>query len=299
MNTKYIYFTEKPLNCRARNAIAGTVSTTSRRWTVDRDTVLASRAADTAVRTWWADRADEAALALLRLDGARLLGTSITSQTSHSLRLRPQKFQRLSSISADGQHFPTDPADFRAAVLQQARNLYGGRPGIRMDIPRLRLALHGAPHPAETDSPDFPTHMLLLLRPAELSGSLQAPVSPLEMRSLLSSGSPATALDELPRPLLVHSPAHGLAALCHLLQRAHDPPSRLLLTAIHLPLRKKEPAWLLRNSRPVLLQPYLRRLQATAAFRRQQRRLEAHGRVPSEMFAYRKQLAPQQAGLLA
>lgn len=267
---------------------------------MDRDTVLAARAADGAVRTWWADRADEAALALLRLDGARLLGTSITSQTSHSLRLRPQKFQRLCSISADGLHFPTDPAAFRAAVLRQARNLYGGRPGIRMDIPRLRLALRCAPPPAECDTPDFATRMLMLLQPGAPPTPLPAPVSPSEMRDLLSSGSAATALDELPRPLLVHSPAHGLAALCDLLQRAPtDPPSRLLLTAVHLPLRKKEPAWLLRNSRPVLLQPYLRRLQATAVFRRQQRRLEADGRVPSEMYAYRKQLPPQQAGLLS
>ena len=284
---------------RAPDAISGTVCTTSRRWKVDRDTVLATRDADSAVRGWWADRADEATLALLRLDGARLLGTSITSQTGRSLRLKPQKFQRLCSISADGLDFPTDPAAFRAAVLQQARGLYGGRPGIRMDIPRLRLALHMAPQPAERDLPDFATRMLQLLQPDALSLPLQAPVPPDEMRVLLQSGSSATALDELPRPLLAHSPAHGLAALCDLLRRAPDPPSRLLLTAIHLPLRKKEPAWLLRNSRPVLLQPYLRRLQATAVFRRQQRRLEALGMVPSEMFAYRRQLAPQQAGLLA
>ena len=261
------------------------MGTTSQRWTVNRDTVFSSGDTDADVRTWWAYRADEATLALLQLDGARLLGTSITSQMSHSLRFRLQKYQRLCSFTADSQHFPTHPAAFRAAVRQQARNLYGGRPRICTDITRL----HGGPQPAETDSADFATHMLQQQQPSALSRPLPAPVSPSKMCTLLSSGSPATAFDELPRPLLVYSPAHGLAALCNLLQQAHNPPSSLLLTSVHLLWHKKEPPRLLRNSHPVRLQPYLlRSLQATAVFRRQQRRLEGHGRALSEMFAYRK-----------
>jgi hypothetical protein len=140
--------------------------------------------------------------------------------------------------------------------------------------------------------------MLRLLDPDRLDIPLDAPVSEVELRRLLHRGSAATALDELPRPLLQRLPAHGLSAAAHLLQHCGSPPSSLLLTAIHLPLRKKEPAWLLRNSRPVLLQPYLRRLEATAVFQRLIHVLEASGRLPSEMFAYRPQMSAQHAGLL-
>ena len=58
-------------------------------------------------------------------------------------------------------------------MWQQARNLYGRCLGIRMDIPRLR----SGPQPAETDSPDFTTHMQQL-QPSALSRPLQALVSP-------------------------------------------------------------------------------------------------------------------------
>ena len=65
-----------------------------------------------------------------------------------------------------------------------------------------------------------------------------------------------------------------------------------------MPLRKKDPTWLLRNSRPILLEPFLRRLEATAVFRRVLSHLEASGLIPSSMFAYRPQQSPQQAAML-
>lgn len=251
------------------------------------------------LRSWWATRADEATATLLRLESASLLGVNITSQTSHALRLRPQRFSRMASISADGISFPSDPADFRAAVLEQARDLYGSRPGLRMDLARLRPGIAAARLQPHRDSPPYSTLMLLHLRPEALHLPLDQPITSQELRSLLHKGSSATALDELPRPLLRHIPAHGAAVLIHLLDQCPTTSSsHLLHTALHLPLRKKEPAWLLRNSRPVLLQPYLRRLEATAVFRRLLHHLEAGGHIPSEMFAYRSQLSPQQAGLL-
>jgi hypothetical protein len=65
-----------------------------------------------------------------------------------------------------------------------------------------------------------------------------------------------------------------------------------------MPLHKKEPASLLRNSRPVFLQPYLPWLEAIAVFRRLLYHLEAAGYIPSDMFAYPSRRSPQQAGLL-
>jgi hypothetical protein len=285
------------------DSIAGIIPSTSDRWTVDTDILLAAQAPDhqqsDTLRRWWNDKADEATTALLRLDRAALQGVNINDQTARALRLRPQRFQRLSSISADGVTFPTDPDEFRAETFRQARDLYGSRPDLRMDIDRLRCALLADSRPPERDTPDYRSRMLQLLQPEVIHGALLRDISSIEARHLLRKGSDATALDELPRRLLLHLPAHGLAAALHLLRRAPGPPpSDLLLTAIHLPLRKKEPRWLLHNSRPVLLQPYLRRLEATAIFQRQQRALEASGSIPSEMYAYRPQLAPQQAGLL-
>ena len=63
-------------------------------------------------------------------------------------------------------------------------------------------------------------------------------------------------------------------------------------------LRKKQPNWLLRNSLPVLLDPFLRHLEATAVFCRVLSHLEASRLIPSCVFAYRRQQPPQQAGLL-
>ena len=117
---------------------------------------------------------------------------------------------------------------------------------------------------------------------------------------LQASELPCAALDELPRAVLRHLSGSGVEALTHILQQLSDgAPSFLLNTVLHLPLKKREPSWLLSNSRPVLLEPYLRRLEATIVFRRQQRRLELLNAIPSSMFAYRRQLSPQLAALLS
>ena len=112
--------------------------TAPRRWTTD-PTLLSSLTSPTppTVTARWSSRADEAAAALLRLDTFQLHGVEITAQTARSLRLRPPRFQRLATMSADGHSFPADPAGFWDEVLRQARELYGGRPGVRMDMGRL------------------------------------------------------------------------------------------------------------------------------------------------------------------
>jgi hypothetical protein len=110
------------------DAISGTIPEAKTRWHVDGDTVLAVHActqpsAESAdhLRAWWSARADEALTTLLRLDDAQLSGVNITSQTSRALRLRPQRFARLTVISDDGVNFPSTPAAFRETALRQAR----------------------------------------------------------------------------------------------------------------------------------------------------------------------------------
>ena len=66
---------------------------------------------------------------------------------------------------------------------------------------------------------------------------------------------------------------------------------------LHIPLAKKQPAWLLRNLRPVLLEACLKRVETKIRFRRLMHQLEARGLVPSEMYAYRRQLPGALAGM--
>ena len=191
-----------------------------------------------------------------------------------------------------------DPDEFKAEVLRQAAELYGGRDGIQMDTIRI-LAGGAAGRHRSLDTPDFQTQMVALLDPAALLPPLGSPPTIPELFMLLGAGSPATSLNELPNSILGRLAGHGVRAIAQLFcQLREGTPSTLLNTVLHIPLRKKEPAWLVANSRPVLLEPALRRLEATAVFRRQQRHFELHGVLPSCMFAYRKQLNPQVAALL-
>ena len=83
---------------------------------------------------------------------------NITSQTARALRLSRPRVQPISSISADGVTFVREPAAFRAEVVLQAGELYGGRGAVSMDADRL---LRGAGLAAATlpDIPDFRCRM--------------------------------------------------------------------------------------------------------------------------------------------
>ena len=256
---------------------------------------------------------------------------NITSQTARALRLSRPRVQPISSISADGVTFVREPAAFRAEVVLQAGELYGGRGAVSMDADRL---LRGAGLAAATlpDIPDFRCRMGAALS-CHPPGCADEPVSVEELRPLLLRGSTATALDELPRSVLQHVGGHGHAAVVALVRAVDGTGAASLLRALagpdmsppapeahrvpqlppgppscapapawpapgvlHLPLKKKEPAWLLRNSRPVLLEPFLCRAEATAVFRRLQTRAEAAGLFPAGVFAYRRQVPAQLAG---
>ena len=144
-----------------------------------------------------------------------------------------------------------------------ARELYSGRPTIRIDTNSLRAgAALGQRH--STDTPDFRTLMCRLLHHKAPALSMDDVPTVSELETQLRIGSTATSLDELPRSILQHLPGHGVQAVHHLLHSlAQGHPSEFLNAVLHLPLRKKEPAWLLRNSRPVLLEPFMRRVEAT------------------------------------
>ena len=119
------------------------------------------------------------------------------------------------------------------------------------------------------------------------------------MAASITRGSDATSLDELLRCALRFCTGPGIAVVCSLLNKVRTgQPTRLLNSVLHTPLCKKEPSWLLRNSRPVLLERFIHRLEATIAFRRFMHHLESTGGLPSSMFAYRRQLPPQEAALL-
>ena len=105
----------------------------------------------------------------------------------------------------------------------------------------------------------------------------------------LRKGSDACALDGLPRQLLAALPWSALRLLAELARPDAPPtPDDLLWTVLLLPLRKKEPSWLLHNSRPILLEPPLLRALATTHFRELMAVLEDRNLIPDELLAYRR-----------
>ena len=76
---------------------------------------------------WWADRQDAAFLRALQLTEGKLRGTGITSVTAAALKIPKAGFQQLSSISPDGEYFPTEPDVFKEERLCEAMELHCGR----------------------------------------------------------------------------------------------------------------------------------------------------------------------------
>ena len=120
--------------------------------------------------------------------------------------------------------------------------------------------------------------------------SVASEVSPQEWQWILSKhGSEATALDELPECVLQLLAPCGHATLLRwmsLLRDGHF--SRYLQSAIHICLLKKLPHWLLRNSRPIVIGPVVRRRESTLLFTKFMSRAELTGLMPPWAFAYRK-----------
>ena len=67
---------------------------------------------------------------------------------------------------------------------------------------------------------------------------------------------------------------------------------------LHLLLLKKEPKWLMRKSRPIMLEASVIRQASSAMFGRIQCRGEVQQWFPA-IFAYRRELSPQLVGVMA
>ena len=229
------------------------------------------------------------------MEKGKLEGGTLTSQTGRTLRLRPPKFRLLTEVSPDGIRFPETPEAFQAKLLRQAHELHCGHAGLPLDLSRLQAPVRPN-DPA--DAPDFVSHMRAALpRPPEppVAG---APPTYHDMEQAVRKGPTATSLDELPRPLVSALPRFGPRVLVGVLEYlASGTPSRVLSAVLHLCLAKNFPAWLVRNSRPVMLEPYLMLLETGVVQDRRVTRRELRGAVPTEHFAYRRQLSGQTLAL--
>ena len=110
----------------------------------------------------------------------------------------------------------------------------------------------------------------------------------------MKRGSPATSLGKLPGPLVPNLPGFGLRVLVGVLEAlASGTPSRLLSAALQLCLTKKLPAWLVRNNRPVMLEPWLRRLETGVVQDLRVTRRQLRRALPPKHFAYQRQMSGQ------
>ena len=126
---------------------------------------------------------------------------------------------------------------------------------------------------------------------------VSAPISFREWwHALHGPGSPATAFDDLPRCVAAKMPGWGAASLLAFCQLHRDESANPLNWILHLCLVKKEPSWLVRNNRPILLEPFLRRAECKAMFVRLQRSGERHQWFSPSPLAYQGANAGSQSG---
>lgn len=253
--------------------------------------------------SWWTARKNEAFLCGLHLNGDKLEGVVINSVTSKTLALNNKNFATISEVSGDGTHFPKDRKGFESELLSQAAELHNSRKDFEMDIPTLTTGA-SLYKTTQTDYPDFANQMELLRQSTESQSPSGPAGAPLTLRELLSqrsrSSSEATSLDEMPNSLVKHIDGHGMHALCRILADLHTGEEcSWLTTLIHLCLRKKKPEWLVANSRPVLLGPYLRRLESGVVYNRYMGSAERLGAIPPSHYAYRKGMSPQHCAMFS
>ena len=271
------------------------------------DKLLASRSAepqegDADLQRWWRRKQDAACERALEIASGQLDGVSITSTTRKQLRLSGPKFQQVQEVSADGQHFPTEPVEFKEEALRQAQELHCSR-SMPTDTAFLSSLSQACPE-EPADDPDLRTAIASLqTQAAGASGAarpLDTAATPRDLESQLSAGgSKVVALDELPQQLLKAFPGFGLATLCRLLARVmKGERSRILCAVLHLLLVKKAPRWLLRNSRPILLEAALLRIASSIMFGKVLSAAELSGLVPPTAFAYRKSLSQHALAIL-
>ena len=120
------------------------------------------------------------------------------------------------------------------------------------------------------DKPDFLTHMLKLQhvhKGLSLEDPAGKPPGFQQFTDLVRRpSSDAMSLEQLPQALVSRLDGFSHYLFTSLLraftQGAHD---ELFCAVLHLCLIKKQPKWLIPNSGPILLEPYLRRLESSNA----------------------------------
>ena len=69
------------------------------------------------IARWWENRTNKAMAAKLHFPLEKLRGVSITSATTHAIKLKKNKFQVVDEISADRKHFRKEKAGFQEEML--------------------------------------------------------------------------------------------------------------------------------------------------------------------------------------
>ena len=268
----HMYFTAMDDIIPRRRSKMSLTSTDARVLATARQSHSGRRSAETA--QWWENRNNKAMAAKLHFPLEKLKGVSITSATTHAIKPKKNKFQVVDEIGANGKYFPTEKAEFLEEMLKQAQELYSRRPDIALDIEHMQKGMELSPDAPE-DKLDFLTHMLKLQREGK-GLPLEDPAGKApdfhEFTDLVPRpSSEATPLEQLPHALVSRLDGFSLYLFTSLLQAftqgAHD---QQLCAVLHLCLIKKQPKWLIPNSRPYLLEPYLRRLESSNVFLRQQ-----------------------------
>ena len=210
--------------------------------------------------SWWRARKDAVMAKATDLSSAGLAGVNITSSTRRTLRLLKARFQQVSEVSKDGVDFSTKPEEFKAEVLSQARELHCARP-MEADVDFLHRLESSCP-PSALDDPDICAFVEEAQRQerggAHLegeSGFNAAPSFDEFVEQADKSTSDATSLDELPAAVLRRLEGYAQEVVRGwvgdlLLGAAGS----LLCAVLHLLLLKKEPRWLMRKSRPIMLE---------------------------------------------
>ena len=220
---------------------------------------------------------------------------SVTAVTGSMLKLKKAKFAQMTSISADGIHFPHKPQEYKEEVLRQARELHFGR-----HVPMLSEWLAPLAARYRTAMPDRP-HLQTSIRLAHTAQQgtrvdPKAPDTPGEppkfqemYAEIKRPGLEAAAFGELTPAVLLALTGSAIWVLTNLIHASYaGARARILNGVLHLCLlQKKKPQWLVRMSRPVMLEEPVKREESTAFFHRLQAAGSAAGLDPPSSFAYR------------
>ena len=265
------------------------------------------KCADEYVRKWRQQARDRVCQAGLAVDAKPSQLKSVNAVSSKVYNIKKKSFSVVTRVRPDGVYFPTEPEAFISEARTQAQELYGLR-ALANDVHMVREAATRARALArprdDLSMCDFFLGLLCRLGDP-LATCLVGPESVASSLShrewewvLRKQGSEAKALDELPECVVQSLSAAGQWAVLDWVRRLRQGHfSRYLQAALHICLLKKDPQWLIRNSRPIVIGPVLRRRESTLPFAKFMSRSELTSLMPPWAYAYRKEITPHDLGL--